>query len=435
MVPSKQGASQAPRKEPHADSNGQNTPIDLGPFDGLLGRLSRWFDRNPLPGAQQLRTLYQASPKDEAANHLAREWAKLYRQADEDQRRSLLTGLAQAGTDLASLDESAARLFRRLYAQSDSLELMVQLRADMNRWRKHEANLASLEEPLAYLLSNWFDVGMLELRHITWDSPASLLEKLIQYEAVHEIRSWEDMRRRVAADRRCYAFFHPRMTNVPLIFVEVAFAENMVADVQTLLDPAQPVDPLHKARWAIFYSISTTQPGLRGISFGNFLLKRVIEELNRELPKVKSFATLSPIPGFTKWLDQQSEADIKAMLGPLANQAVGEDGTDRVSWRQRLHEAVDSDAAELLQRCGMRLAARYLTRLQDGQPLDAVARFHLGNGARIERLNWRADLSVKGRKQSCGMMVNYLYEPEQLDANRALLEAGTPRVARAVQKL
>src|SRR5690606_30809495 len=169
----------------------------------------------------------------------------------------------------------------------------------------------------------------------------------------------------------------------PLIFVEVAFAGNMVADVQNLLDPAQPVDPLHKARWAIFYSISTTQPGLRGISFGNFLLKRVIEELNRELPKVKSFATLSPIPGFTKWLDQQSEADIKAMLGPLANQAVGEDGTDRVSWRQRLHEAVDSDAAELLQRCGMRLATHYLTRLQDGQPLDAVARFHLGNGARI----------------------------------------------------
>lgn len=435
MVLSKPGASQAPRKEPQTDSNEPTAATESNPFDGLLGRLTRWFERSPLPEPQQLRSLYLASPKDEAANHLAREWAKLYRHAEENQRRSMLTGLAQAGADTAPLQETASRLFRRLYAQSDSLELMVQLRGDMNRWRKQEPSLVSLEEPLAYLLSNWFDVGMLELRHINWDSPASLLEKLIQYEAVHEIRSWEDMRRRVAADRRCYAFFHPRMNNVPLIFVEVAFAENMVADVQTLLDPAQPVDPMHKARWAIFYSISTTQPGLRGISFGNFLLKRVIEELNRELPKVKSFATLSPIPGFTKWLDQQSEADIKSLLGPLGNQAANTNDTTAVSWRQRLQEAVDTDASELLQRCGLRLAARYLTQLQDGQPLDAVARFHLGNGARIERLNWKADLSVKGRKQSCGMMVNYLYEPEQLDANRAQLEAGTPRVARAVQKL
>lgn len=435
MVLSKPGASQAHRKEPQTDSNEQTAAVDSNRFDGLLGRLSRWFERSPLPEPQQLRSLYLASPKDEAANQLAREWAKLYRHGEEDQRRSMLTALAQAGADTEPLQDTAGRLFRRLYAQSDSLELMVQLRADMIRWRKHEANLVALEEPLAYLLSNWFDVGMLELRHINWDSPASLLEKLIQYEAVHEIRSWEDMRRRVASDRRCYAFFHPRMSNVPLIFVEVAFAENMVADVQTLLDPAQPVDPMHKARWAIFYSISTTQPGLRGISFGNFLLKRVIEELNRELPKVKSFATLSPIPGFTKWLDQQSEADIKSLLGPLANQAAGENGAAAVLWRQRLQEAVDSDASEPLQRCGLRLAARYLTQLQDGQPVDAVARFHLGNGARIERLNWRADLSIKGRKQSFGMMVNYLYEPEQLDANRAQLEAGTPRVARAVQKL
>lgn len=480
----KLGPSLPSSNQPQKDGNESQTN-----GSSLLSRLTRWLDRNPLPDAQQLRPLYLASSKDEAANMLAREWANRYRSADEAQRLPLLTALAQAGASIenantgtaaasgngatgantgagantAHFNEAAARLFRRLYAQSDSLELMVQLRADMLRWQKQEAGLTRLEQGLGTLLSNWFDVGMLEMRHINWDSPASLLEKLIHYEAVHEIRSWEDMRRRVATDRRCYAFFHPRMREVPLIFVEVAFAENMVADVHTLLDPAQPVDTLNKARWAIFYSISNTQAGLRGISFGNFLLKRVIEELKKELPKLKSFATLSPIPGFAKWLDKQSAEKMQAMLGPLAQQALkhatsrntdpaadlpaqnaagnaagqasNETDDTGTAWRQRLQETPGHDAPEPLQRCGLRLAARYLMQMQEGQPLDPVARFHLGNGARIERLNWAADLSVKGRKQSCGMMVNYLYEPDQLDANRAQLEAGNPKVARAVQKL
>lgn len=433
MVPSKPEPAQPQNtKQP---TNASTLPAsDESRVNGLLKQLTRWFERSPLPEPQQLQALYLASPKDEAANRLARQWATNYCQAEDDQRRLLLTSLAQAGNDISTPSESAARLFRRLYAQSDNLELMVQLRGDMLRWHTKEASLAPLEQPLASLLSSWFDVGMLEMRHINWDSPASLLEKLIRYEAVHEIRSWEDMRRRVAADRRCYAFFHPRMSNVPLIFVEVAFGENMVADVQTLLDPALPIDPLHKARWAIFYSISTTQPGLRGISFGNFLLKRVIEELKSELPKLKSFATLSPIPGFTKWLEQQSQSEIQSMLGQLATQAISNDATG-AAWVQRLQAAADSQAPEALKRCGLRLAACYLTNMKDGQPIDAVARFHLGNGARMERLNWAADLSAKGRKQSASMMVNYLYEPEQLDGNRAQLEAGTPKVARAVQKL
>lgn len=433
MALSRTNPSLPQRNDPPAAA-GTPPPPDEGRVNGLLKQLSRWFERSPPPEPQQLQALYLASPKDEAANRLARQWAARYDHAQDEQRRQLLGALAQAGRTIDAPDESAAQLFRRLYAQSDNLELMVRLRADMLRWHTNENGLSALERPLAALLSSWFDVGMLELRHINWDSPASLLEKLIQYEAVHEIRSWEDMRRRVASDRRCYAFFHPRMNNVPLIFVEVAFAENMVADVQTLLDPALPVDPLHKARWAIFYSISTTQPGLRGISFGNFLLKRVIEELKRELPTLKSFATLSPMPGFTRWLEQQTDPDIRAMLGQLANQASTDDAAD-ASWAQRLQAAVDSQAADALKRCGLRLAARYLTAMKDGQPIDAVARFHLGNGARIERLNWAADLSAKGRRQSAAMMVNYLYEPEQLDANRAQLEAGTPKVTRAVQKL
>ena len=402
----------------------------------LLARLGRWLERDHLPDPRALRPLYEASLTDGAANQAARQWAERYRVADADERRSLLACLVSAGAELDPRGDRGTRLFRRLYAQSDRLELMVELRADMLRWRNQVAGLSVLEQELATLLSNWFDVGMLELRHINWDSPASLLEKLIRYEAVHEIRSWDDMRRRVAADRRCYAFFHPRMSDVPLIFVEVAFDEQMAGNVQALIDPARPVDALDKARWAIFYSISNTQRGLRGISFGNFLLKRVIEELVDELPRIKSFATLSPIPGFADWLGRQSGEDIQDLLTEKADrQAVIADAEAGGHWLERLRAGAAGEAPDAVRRSGLRLAAHYLTRLRDGDPLDPVARFHLGNGARIERLNWAADASVRGMEQSCGMMVNYLYEPDQLDENRARLAAGKPRVSRGVQWL
>lgn len=403
----------------------------------LLERLGRWLDRDQLPDIEALGRLYTASSKDNAANDLARSWADQYLAAGADERRSLLAALVRAGIE--SDTPQKEQLFRRLYAQSDRLGLMVELRADMLRWRNQVAGLAELEQPLARLLSNWFDVGMLELRHINWDSPASLLEKLIQYEAVHEIRSWDDMRRRVADDRRCYAFFHPRMSDQPLIFVEVAFSEHIAGDVQALLDPVRPVDGLEKARWAIFYSITNTQPGLRGISFGNFLLRRVIDDLQRELPHVRSYATLSPIPGFASWLEKQSADEVHAALERLSGQSVDpEEDATGAGWVARLRggaAATADEDVEELRRCGLRLAARYLVNMHNGQPLDPVARFHLGNGARIEHVNWAADLSVRGLAQSCGMMVNYVYEPSQLDDNRAHLAAGKPSVSRKVQRL
>lgn len=403
----------------------------------LLERLGRWLDRDQLPDIEALGRLYTASSKDNAANDLARSWADQYLAAGADERRSLLAALVRAGIE--SDTPQKEQLFRRLYAQSDRLGLMVELRADMLRWRNQVAGLAELEQPLARLLSNWFDVGMLELRHINWDSPASLLEKLIQYEAVHEIRSWDDMRRRVADDRRCYAFFHPRMSDQPLIFVEVAFSEHIAGDVQALLDPVRPVDGLEKARWAIFYSITNTQPGLRGISFGNFLLRRVIDDLQRELPHVRSYATLSPIPGFASWLEKQSADEVHAALERLSGQSVDpEEDATGAGWVARLRggaAATADEDVEELRRCGLRLAARYLVNMHNGQPLDPVARFHLGNGARIEHVNWAADLSVRGLAQSCGMMVNYVYEPAQLDDNRAHLAAGRPSVSRKVQRL
>lgn len=401
----------------------------------LLERLGRWLDREQLPDTDALGKLYTASSKDNAANDLARQWADRYLAADADERRSLLAALVRAGieSDMSQKEQ----FFRRLYAQSDRLGLMVELRADMLRWRNQVAGLSELEQPLARLLSNWFDVGMLELRHINWDSPASLLEKLIKYEAVHEIRSWDDMRRRVAGDRRCYAFFHPRMSDVPLIFVEVAFSEHIAGNVQALLDPVQPVGGLEKSRWAIFYSITNTQPGLRGISFGNFLLRRVIDDLQRELPHVRSYATLSPIPGFVSWLEKQSADEIGTLLDRLSADTEGDaTGADWVArLRTEAAETAGDDTAEGLRRCGLRLAARYLTALHNDQPVDPVARFHLGNGARIEHVNWAADLSVRGLAQSCGMMVNYMYEPTQLDENRAHLAAGKPSVSRKVQRL
>lgn len=403
---------------------------------GILRRLARWLDRDHMPTQDEVRPLYEATLTDMAANRLAKQWGGRYLAADGDERRSLLAGLVRAGVELEPRDDKGLRLFRRLYAQNDNLRLLVDLRADMLRWRNQVAGLSVLEQELGGLLSNWFDVGMLELRHINWDSPASLLEKLIQYEAVHEIQSWDDLRRRVAADRRCYAFFHPRMSDVPLIFVEVAFAEQMAANVQALLDPDKPMDDLSKARWAIFYSISNTQPGLRGISFGNFLLKRVIDELLVELPRLKSFATLSPIPGFAAWLERQDAAALQVLVTDKADrQAVAQDPQAGRALAARLRTEAQDQAADPLRKTGLRLVAHYLTTLKDGHPIDPVARFHLGNGARIERINWAADTSAKGLAQSCGMMVNYLYEPDRLDDNLARLAAGKPRVGRAVQWL
>lgn len=394
----------------------------------LMARLSRWLERDPPPEQEELLTLFSARLTDVAANRLAKQWSARYLASDAKDRRALLSALAQASSTLEPRDDRGLRMFRRLYAQAESLTLLVELRADMLRWRKQVSGLGVLERELEGLLTTWFDVGMLELRPITWDSPASLLEKLIEYEAVHEIRSWDELKHRVAGHRRCYAFFHPRMRDVPLIFVEVAFATQMAGNVQVLLDPQVPPDETGKARWAIFYSISNTQPGLRGISFGNFLLKRVIDELLRELPRLKSFATLSPIPGFTDWLSKQDGKAMQSMLTDKSDkEQVQDDPEAGLKWVDKLKSAAAGQASNAVQRCGLRLAVHYLKTMKNGQPLDPVARFHLGNGARIERLNWAADCSAKGMAQSCGMMVNYLYELEQLDDNLAQLAQGKPK--------
>lgn len=405
---------------------------------GLMSRLGRLWERGRLPSESEVRRLFEARLTDVAANKLARRWCEQYSAADGKDRRLMLTALAQARGSYAGDGGEGPRLFKRFNAQPQGLRFLVALRADMLRWRKQVAGIQTLDKDLESLLSAWFDVGLLELRPLTWDSPASLLEKLILYEAVHEIQSWDDLRRRVSPDRRCYAYFHPQMPDVPLIFVEVAFAGQMADNVQVLLDSTLPPQDLDKARWAIFYSISNTQPGLKGISFGNFLLKRVVEQLLHELPKLKSFATLSPIPGFADWLGKLDAEAVEAIVREdkaRAQSRKREGVPDGRRWVARLSKAAQGKAPEVVRRAGFRLAASYLQSMKNGLPMDAVARFHLGNGARIERLNWAADTSPKGLKQSCGMMVNYLYDLDELDDNLARLGEGKPQVSRGVGRV
>ena len=305
----------------------------------------------------------------------------------------------------AALESPRARVIRLIGSVFGGVRFLVALRAELFELLKAHPPLQALESELEVQLGEWFDVGFLELRRIGWESPAHILEKLMQYEAVHEIRSWADMKNRLDGDRRVYAFFHPRLRDEPLVFVEVALTGEIAGNVQALLDESAPVFDTRRARAAMFYSISSTQTGLRGISFGNFLLKRVVEDLKRDFPKLEHFVTLSPMPGFAAWLGRQElPAALKTALA--------------IDWR------ADDKLSSEMRAPMMSVAAHYLKQAQHkGRPLDPVARFHLGNGARLERLHWQADVSEKGMKQSHGLMVNYYYDLDDIEANLEAFDA------------
>jgi malonyl-CoA decarboxylase len=328
----------------------------------------------------------------------------------------------------AALEPPRRRLLMQFNELPDGVKFLVDMRAELLELGNSDAEMAGLENDLKELLSSWFDIGFLELRQIAWDSPASVLEKLIAYEAVHEIRSWGDMKNRLASDRRCYAYFHPRMPDEPLIFVEIALTDGVADNIQTLLDEMAPVVDAADADTAIFYSISNAQRGLAGISFGGFLIKRVVDQLTTEFDGLKNFATLSPVPGFRRWLDRESRAaaeqdrdllteserETLAALVPEAAASVSLPAFIALPDWQNGGELADALKAPL-----MRLCARYLVEAKraDGHALDPVAHFHLSNGARMERLNWLADISEKGLAQSAGMMINYHYRLKKIEAN------------------
>jgi malonyl-CoA decarboxylase len=342
--------------------------------------------------------------------------------SDRRERRLLLDELR------ARLRPPWLKLFRQFNALPSGTKFLVDLRADLLRFADDDPSLEQVERDLKRLLASWFDIGFLELRRITWDSPASLLEKLATSEAVHTVADWGDLKNRLEPDRRFFALFHPRMNDEPLIFVEVALGRGLQAEIGPLLDPATaPVDPCD-ADTATFYSITSAQRGLAGISFGGFLIKHVVEELSSEFPRLKTFATLSPIPGFRRWLSER-----------LAAGSITLEPGERDDLRALTREAdLGPERLEPFRERLLRLCVDYLLEAKraGGAALDPVAHFHLTNGARIERINWLADRSPAGLDTSLGMMVNYLYPLSEIEANHAqYVDGNSIAVSRAVSSL
>ncbi len=356
---------------------------------------------------------------------------------EEDVRRAAEAFLASPGdTALAQLQEAVEsprqEFFRRLNLAPGATAEIVTLRRDLLEALDADASLDAVDADLKHLLYSWFNRGFLVLRRIDWQTPAAILERIIRYEAVHEIHGFEDLRRRLdPADRRCFAFFHPSLVDEPLIFVEVALTDEIPHSIQAVLNEARKGEAAMSApTTAAFYSISNCQEGLKGISFGNFLIKQVVEELAREQPLLKTFVTLSPVPQFTRWLGEimtDESMDIVGEADRVALQVLGDPG-----WIEEPEE--DDGLKDAL----MALAAHYfvLAKARDGRPIDPVARFHLGNGARLERINWQGDVSEKGMREAHGLMVNYRYDLKEIEKNHeAYANDAIVAASRAVRQL
>ncbi|MDX2422347.1 MAG: malonyl-CoA decarboxylase, partial [Amphritea sp.] len=305
------------------------------------------------------------------------------------------------------LDPPRLRLLTQFNGLPEGVKFLVDMRAELLTLKRTYPQLAELEGDLKRLLIGWFDIGLLQLEQITWQSSAERLEKLIAYEAVHEIQSWDDLKNRLDSDRRCFAFFHPNMPNEPLIFVEVALVQGLADNIQTLLDESAPLQDIQQADTAIFYSISNAQQGLAGISFGNFLIKRVVARLQQEYPQLTQFSTLSPMPGFCRWLAKQDSAELEQLPG----------GKQWLQLSTDLDITVDEPPTEAREPL-LNLACYYLSQAKKRGHFsaDPVAHFHLTNGAQIAQLNWLADSSAKGLQQSGGIMVNYLYQLPHIES-------------------
>lgn len=423
------------------------------PSPGLIDNLMRLVGR---PKGQDLIKLAEAllSERGEASGMaLAGELLSAYALHTSEERIDFLQKLASRfGADRARLeraidryrnDPSAANgialhmaaesrrqeLFRRLNLAPGGTERLVQMREDVLTAAVVHPELETVDADFQHLFASWFNRGFLQLKHIDWNTEAAVLERIIRYEAVHEITSWDDLRRRIDPDdRRCFAFFHPQLPGEPLIFVEVALARDIPEGIAPLLAAERRPIAARRATTAVFYSISNCQDGLRGVPLGNFLIKQVVDLLKRELPNLKTFVTLSPVPGFMGWLRRERNAR-SSWLTEADRQAIApldEPGWHQVAAKARALRSVLTSAM-----------AEYLLRARDGKgrPLDPVARFHLNNGARLERMNWLGDVSGKGLQQAAGFMVNYLYDVSQIERNHeAFAREGRVVAARAVER-
>lgn len=359
--------------------------------------------------------------------------ADAYVALSDDGRRNFLLMLAHDfWTDPAAVDEAIAALgvgdrragerrlrdvlvppadllLRLFTGLEGGVKFLVDLRADVLRVADGSAELGDLDRELKAHLATLFDVGLLTLRRITWDASAALLEKLIQYEAVHAIGSWDDLKNRLDSDRRCYAFFHPAMPDEPLVFVEIALTVGLATELPPLLDARAPEVDLERVDTAVFYSISNCQPGLAGVNLGTALIKQVVEALRLDLPQLRRFVTLSPIPGLRSWIENELDNDGKSLRPGERDLLPAEPA--RVLVRLA---ATYWDVDEAVRPALLALSARYLTATPEGRVSDPVANFHLANGASVERINWNADASMNGRARSFGLMANYLYEPDHI---------------------
>jgi malonyl-CoA decarboxylase len=374
--------------------------------------------RGSVPRVEELTTLCQAllSHRGEVSGaRLAADVIRMYRSLDGIEVEAFLerlvtkfpadvnlirTAVVQFQQDASApslmrlqqaVESPRQELFRRWnFARGGTATLVEMRRRLLGTLKEHPERLA-VDADLLHLFRSWFNQGFLVLQRIDWRTPAVILERLIEYEAVHQIQGWRDLRRRLEADRRCYAFFHPALPEEPLIFIEVALTRGLPGEVQPLIDQTSPVGDPDRADTAAFYSITNCQEGLRGVSFGNVLIKQVVDDLGGEFRRLRTFATLSPIPGFREWL--------------IARDA-------------RWTDLDASNASDMMKRELTRLCAHYLLHAKrDNEPADSVARFHLANGAHLERLNWMADKSPAGQQRSFGLMANYVYRPDDLERN------------------
>jgi malonyl-CoA decarboxylase len=399
---------------PNTQTSPNSNPAPLDRARQLAATLLS--ERGEASGALVARELHQvlrildASDRHRFQRYLASEFQPDRAALRAVAERYLADASAEAAAALAqAADPPRQELLRRMNMAPGGTGALIAMRSELAAHLRGEPDLKLLDADLQHLFASWFNRGFLELRRIDWQSPAAVLEKLIAYEAVHEIKGWDDLRRRLAPDRRCFAFFHAALPGEPLIFVEVALVEGLATAVPPLLsrdtDGETAGARAARADTAIFYSISNCQDGLRGVSFGNFLIKQVVEELQAEFPQLKLFSTLSPIPGFRRWLTQRladgSDPD-PARLTELESR----------NWWQ------DPAQSERLRPALMRLCAVYLTRQPSpGSRIDPVARFHLGNGARLERINWRGNTAQRAIQESFGIMVNYLYDHDSIEDN------------------
>jgi malonyl-CoA decarboxylase len=405
---------------------------DLTALGELL--LSRRGEASGVAMAEALLASYARATPDEKLVFL--EDLAAHFGADRERVARAVAHFSAEGADEASVDAlyhatepRRQELLRRLNLAPGGTAALIRLREDLLAHLRENPRLKPVDADFVHLFASWFNRGFLVLKRIDWTTPANILEKIIRYEAVHAIRDWDDLRSRVEPpDRRCYGFFHPQLVDEPLIFVEVALTREMPDSVGKLLDLDRTPIAAGEATTAVFYSISNTQAGLGGVTFGNFLIKQVVEDLKSELPNLKTFVTLSPAPGFAAWLDRERD-EVSARLEGEENDALVFLGEP--DWFR------DEDKAERVRPALLAAAATYFLKAKTpaGLPLDPVARFHLGNGARLERLNFLADESDNGLRQSHGLMVNYLYALDRIEANHeAYAENGVVAAAPAIRR-